>query len=74
MSTDGTDTCTYHMGGSLPAGGDHLGGAFGQAPTLEHWYPQRLRVELLHRNGVDADPLGATSTTRRRSPRSTSRS
>ncbi|MFJ5143799.1 catalase/peroxidase HPI [Curtobacterium sp. NPDC088465] len=57
---DGTDTCSFHMAGSLPAGGDHLGGTFGQAPSsLEGWYPQRLRVELLHRNGVDADPLGA---------------
>ncbi len=55
---DGTDTCSFHMAGSLPAGGDHLGGSFGQSPTLEAWYPQRLRVELLHRNGVDADPLG----------------
>ncbi|WP_327058401.1 hypothetical protein, partial [Glaciihabitans sp. GrIS 2.15] len=47
------------MSGALPAGGDHLGGTFGQSPTLDSWYPQRLRVELLHRNGVDADPLGA---------------
>ncbi|MFJ4219486.1 catalase/peroxidase HPI [Curtobacterium luteum] len=59
MEHDETNTCSYHMAGSLPAGGDHLGGAFGQSPTLEHWYPQRLRVELLHRNGLDADPLGA---------------
>lgn len=57
---DGTDTCSFHMAGSLPAGGDHLGGTLGQAPSsLEGWYPQRLRVELLHRNGIDADPLGA---------------
>ncbi|WP_104125907.1 catalase/peroxidase HPI [Cryobacterium sp. Y57] len=60
MSTDDqTNTCSFHMSGALPAGGDHLGGAFGQSPTLDSWYPQRLRVELLHRNGVDADPLGA---------------
>ena len=60
MSTDDqTNTCSFHMSGALPAGGDHLGGTFGQSPTLDSWYPQRLRVELLHRNGVDADPLGA---------------
>ncbi|WP_233197125.1 catalase/peroxidase HPI, partial [Cryobacterium sp. N21] len=56
---DQTNTCSFHMSGALPAGGDHLGGTFGQSPTLDSWYPQRLRVELLHRNGVDADPLGA---------------
>ena len=60
MSTDDqTNTCSFQMSGALPAGGDHLGGTFGQSPTLDSWYPQRLRVELLHRNGVDADPLGA---------------
>lgn len=60
MSTeDQTNTCSFHMAGALPAGGDHLGGAFGQPPSLDSWYPQRLRVELLHRNGIDADPLGA---------------
>ncbi len=58
-SDDKTNTCSYHMAGSLPAGGDHLGGTFGQAPSLDGWYPQRLKVELLHRNGVAADPLGA---------------
>lgn len=58
-SDDKTDTCSYHMAGDLPAGGDHLGGTFGQAPSLDGWYPQRLKVELLHRNGVAADPLGA---------------
>ncbi|MFD1720467.1 catalase/peroxidase HPI [Amnibacterium endophyticum] len=57
--TDRTDTSTHHMEGDLPAGGDRVGGAFGQPPSLEAWYPQRLRVELLHRNGLDADPLGA---------------
>ncbi len=58
-SDDATNTCSYHMAGRLPAGGDHLGGTFGQAPSLDSWYPQRLKVELLHRNGVAADPLGA---------------
>ncbi len=58
MSTDGTDTHSTHMEGALPAGGDHLGGTFGDSPTLSSWYPQRLRVEQLHRNGIEADPLG----------------
>ncbi|GAA2751739.1 catalase/peroxidase HPI [Amnibacterium kyonggiense] len=57
--TDRTDTSSHHMAARLPAGGDRLGGTFGQSPSLEAWYPQRLRVELLHRNGLDADPLGA---------------
>ena len=40
MSTDdNTNTCTFHMGGELPAGGDHLGGTFGQSPSLDSWYP-----------------------------------
>ncbi len=56
---DQTNTCTFPMAGALPAGGDHLGGTFGQSPSLDSWYPQRLRVELLHRNGIAADPLGA---------------
>ena len=55
---DKTDTGSYHMEGVLPAGGDRVGGAFGQSPSLEAWYPQRLRVELLHRNSLDSDPLG----------------
>jgi catalase-peroxidase len=55
---DKTDTSSYHMEGELPAGGDRVGGTFGQSPSLEAWYPQRLRVELLHRNNVDSDPLG----------------
>ena len=35
-----------------------MGGAFGTPPTLEERYPYRLRVELLHQNGLAADPLG----------------
>ena len=56
---DKTFTETYDMTGKCPFGGDRVGGAFGTPPTLENWYPDRLRVELLHQNGLAADPLGA---------------
>ena len=58
MKTDKTFTESFEMTGQCPFGGDRIGGAFGSAPTLENWYPERLRVELLHQNGVAADPLG----------------
>ena len=57
-SADRTDTSTFEMQGSCPFGGDTVGGAFGDSPTLETWYPHRLRVELLHQNGLAADPMG----------------
>ena len=59
MTMDKTFTATHEMTGKCPFGGDRVGGAFGTPPTLENWYPNRLRVELLHQNGVSADPLGA---------------
>ena len=46
------------LAGKCPFGGDRLGGAFGSKPTLQDWYPNRLRVEQLHRNGPCANPLG----------------
>jgi catalase-peroxidase len=55
---DKTFTETHEMTGQCPFGGDRVGGAFGTPPTLENWYPGRLRVELLHQNGLSADPLG----------------
>jgi catalase-peroxidase len=55
---DKTNTVTHHMEGRCPFGGDRVGGGFGTPPTLENWYPDRLRVELLHQNGLAADPLG----------------
>ena len=57
-SADRTDTSTFEMQGTCPFGGDTVGGAFGDSPTLETWYPDRLRVELLHSNGLAADPMG----------------
>jgi catalase-peroxidase len=58
MTPDKTMTQTHEMDGKCPFGGDRVGGAFGTPPTLENWYPHRLRVELLHQNGLAADPLG----------------
>nr|WP_137827353.1 catalase/peroxidase HPI [Methylobacterium sp. L1A1] len=47
------------LSGKCPFGGDRIGGSFATPPTLEEWYPDRLRVETLHQNGPQADPLGA---------------
>ena len=58
MTIDKTNTESYPMAGQCPFGGDRIGGALGSRPTLENWYPHRLRVELLHQNGLAADPLG----------------
>ncbi len=58
MTIDKTNTTSYEMKGKCPFGGDRIGGVFGSVPTLETWYPHRLRVELLHQNGLAADPLG----------------
>ena len=59
MLQDKTFTQTFEMPGQCPFGGDRVGGVQGTPPTLENWYPDRLRVELLHQNGLAADPLGA---------------
>lgn len=58
IAEDKTFTTTHEMSGKCPFGGDRVGGTFGTPPTLENWYPDRLRVELLHQNGLSADPLG----------------
>jgi len=44
--------------GACPFRGTRVGGALGSPPTLEHWWPERLRVELLHGNPTEASPLG----------------
>ena len=59
FAVDKTFTQSHDMTGACPFGGDRIGGALGTPPTLENWYPDRLRVELLHQNGLAADPLGA---------------
>ena len=45
-------------GGKCPFMGNRIGGALGDKPTLQDWYPNRLRVELLHRNSPAANPMG----------------
>ena len=60
IKDDKTNTQTYEMPGKCPFGGDRVGGASGAPPTLSQWYPDRLRIELLHENGRGADPLYGT--------------
>lgn len=43
--------------GTCPFGGNTIGGAETSKPTLSDWYPDRLRVEQLHRDGTAANPL-----------------
>ena len=54
-----TDYITYAevLDGACPAGGDTIGGTYTSKPTLSDWYPDRLRVEQLHRDGTAANPL-----------------
>jgi catalase-peroxidase len=52
------NTETFEMQGKCPFGGDRIGGAVGSPPALSDWYPNRLKVELLHQNGPQANPLG----------------
>ena len=58
IKDDKTNTRTFEMTGKCPFGGDRIGGSLGTPPTLSDWYPDRLKVELLHRNGPQANPLG----------------
>ncbi|MFD1873015.1 catalase/peroxidase HPI [Hymenobacter bucti] len=58
MSHDKTNTATFEMLGKCPFGGDRIGGVDGTPPALSDWYPNRLKVEQLHQNGPQANPLG----------------
>ncbi|RSK43596.1 catalase/peroxidase HPI [Hymenobacter perfusus] len=58
ISHDKTDTSSFDMQGKCPFGGDRIGGATGTPPALSDWYPNRLKVELLHQNSPLANPLG----------------
>ena len=58
IKDDKTNTETYPMTGQCPFGGDRIGGASGTPPALSDWYPDRLKVEQLHHNGPQANPLG----------------
>jgi catalase-peroxidase len=59
IKDDKTNTVTHDMTGRCPFGGDRIGGALGTPPALSDWYPNRLKVEQLHANGPQANPLGA---------------
>jgi catalase-peroxidase len=58
IKDDKTNTQSHPMTGKCPFGGDRIGGAAGTPPQLPDWYPNRLKVELLHRDGPQANPLG----------------
>ena len=62
MTNGGHDTTTKVTGraatqGACPFRGTRVGGALGSEPQLEHWWPNRLKVELLHQNPVQANAL-----------------
>ena len=58
IDNDKTNTQSHEMAGKCPFGGDRIGGALGTPPTLSDWYPNRLKVEQLHSNAPQANPLG----------------
>jgi catalase-peroxidase len=58
IKDDKTDTQTFEMDGQCHFGGDRIGGALGTPPQLSDWYPDRLKVEQIHHNGPQANPLG----------------
>lgn len=65
MSNGGHDTTTKVTGrtatmGACPFRGTRIGGAIGSEPQLQHWWPNRLKVELLHQNPMQANPLYKT--------------
>lgn len=43
--------------GACPFRGTRIGGALGSEPQLDHWWPDRLKVELLHQEPAAANPL-----------------
>ncbi|UWR24195.1 catalase/peroxidase HPI [Sulfitobacter sp. S190] len=43
--------------GACPFRGTRMGGAAGSEPQLDHWWPNRLKVEILHQNPAQANPL-----------------
>ncbi len=44
--------------GMCPFRGTRIGGGLGDGPTLENWWPDRLRVELLAQHADRGSPLG----------------
>ncbi|MCC9654573.1 catalase/peroxidase HPI [Rhodopirellula halodulae] len=62
MENGGHDTTTKvttraATTGACPFRGTRIGGAIGSEPQLDHWWPNRLKVELLHRDPIQANPL-----------------
>ena len=62
MTNGGHDTTTKVEGraatqGGCPFRGTRVAGAIGSEPQLDHWYPERLKVELLHQDPPQANPL-----------------
>ena len=62
MSNGGHDTTTKvttraATQGACPFRGTRVEGAIGSEPQLDHWWPTRLKVELLHDQPAAADPL-----------------
>lgn len=62
MGNGGHDTTTKVTGraattGECPFRGTRIGGAIGSEPQLDAWWPDRLKVELLHQDPVQANPL-----------------
>jgi len=49
-AADTADECPFR--------GTRIGGALGSEPQLDHWWPNRLKVELLHQDPAEANPLG----------------
>ena len=43
--------------GACPFRGTRVGGALGSEPQLDHWWPNRLKVELLHQDPPFANPM-----------------
>ena len=43
--------------GKCPFRGSRIGGALGSAPQIDDWWPNRLKVELLHQNPAEGNPL-----------------
>jgi len=59
MTNGGHDTTTKVTGrtatiGACPFRGTR-GGAIGSEPQLDHWWPNRLKVELLHQTAVPGE-------------------
>ncbi len=62
MTNGGHDTTTKVTGraatqGECPFRGTRVGGAIGSKPQTNDWWPERLKVELLHTNSPLANPL-----------------